>query len=188
MAEPMSQRHWLAVKRYVADIRATYRDLRYAGRPMQHLVPLFDEAERLKGEVEQWRATFGETALRDGLARMARVEAERGRYRLAYESARRGRRTARRFAAELVTSYTATLRTVQEERDRARTERDDARHDRSALSEQVRRVRELHAPVTNLPDLPPGVVVCRHCLTYDGQTVPAPCPTIRALDGTEAGR
>ncbi|GGV33964.1 hypothetical protein GCM10010182_67240 [Actinomadura cremea] len=37
------------------------------------------ERDEARAEVEQWRATFGETALRDGLARMARAEAERDR-------------------------------------------------------------------------------------------------------------
>ena len=34
------------------------------------------ELAKVRAEVEQWRAIFGESALRDGLARLARVEAE----------------------------------------------------------------------------------------------------------------
>jgi hypothetical protein len=83
----------------------------------------------------------------------------------------------------LVVSYTATLRTVQDERNQARTERDDARHDRSALSEQVRRVRAIHVPHA-CPD--PN---CHQLGDCEQCGAPHPCATLTvALDGTEAHR
>lgn len=78
-----------------------------------------------RAELEQWHATFGETALRDGLARMARAEAENGRLRrqlamhlTAWRNARRGRAEARAENAALVETVAAA------DADRDRLERD----------------------------------------------------------------
>ncbi|MFJ8791419.1 hypothetical protein [Streptomyces sp. NPDC102462] len=40
---------------------------------------LYDERDRLNYEVQQWRSTYGEHALRDTLARLHRAEAAVGR-------------------------------------------------------------------------------------------------------------
>jgi chromosome segregation ATPase len=102
-------------------------------------------------------------------AKLRKAEAERAR---AVDALGDIGRTAEAASGDLEDGINAELAALRAERD--------------ALAEQVKRVRDLHSPVTGLPGT--GGPVCRHCVTYDGQTVPAPCDTIRALDGTEAGR
>ena len=64
--------------------------------------------------------------------------------------------------------------------------------ERDALAASVARVRELHAPRpyadadlrTVSPSLP--AEVCGSCWMHSDSAVPYPCPTIRALDGSES--
>ena len=57
--------------------------------------------------------------------------------------------------------------------------------ERDRLAEQVKRVRDVHRPVSAWAGDPDDddnlTTACMHC------EVPYPCDTIRALDGTEAG-
>lgn len=93
--------------------------------------------DALLAEVEQWRATFGESALRDGLARMARVEAERdaARAELAEERERNTRivlakRNAERACAQMADRIQAGREQAVKDVIRAtdaEAERDEAR-------------------------------------------------------------
>lgn len=79
------------------------RDAEQQAEPA-HVLTRADLAEALRDaehEVEQWRATFGETALRDGLARLAAAERERDEQRQRAEDAERERDKQRHRADQL---------------------------------------------------------------------------------------
>lgn len=97
------------------------------------------QVERLTADAAGWRTAY------DRLAAQAR------RFRWAYMSARRGRRSARLLNQELTTSYERTLRIVQAERDEARAQRDavaaaaeaDDQRNANALADYQAKVTEL---------------------------------------------
>lgn len=147
---------------------AAEEDAAFIAHARSDVPALLDEVDRLRTKLERLRAARDEyraanTRMQELIVKRA-ADAERATIR---QGSAEAERDAARAEAEL----------LRAERDRAEAKRD-------RLAEQVQRVRALHEPITGLPGI--DGAVCRHCLTYDGQTVPAPCPTIRALDGTEA--
>ncbi|MGI5418684.1 hypothetical protein [Actinomadura luteofluorescens] len=64
------------VERLRAELEDARAELGRRVAPVEMLA-LKRQRDEAQAEVKQWRATFGETALRDSLARLARTEAER---------------------------------------------------------------------------------------------------------------
>lgn len=66
------------VERLRAELAAAHTEFGRRVAPVE-MVALKRQRDEAQAEVKQWRATFGESALRDSLARLARTEAERDR-------------------------------------------------------------------------------------------------------------
>lgn len=74
-------------------------------------------------------------------------------------------------------------RLSKEERIKANARADQAEAERDQARTQVDRVRALHRKHTPDPEQLPTFVVCTSCWGFDGDFIPYPCATIRALDG-----
>lgn len=123
---------------------------------------------------------------------IAGLESLARRLRTAWESARNGRRSARRLNAELVRSMdmlraelaetTHVLQVTGEKLEAIRGQRDRAEAERDAAREQVKRVRDMHTKFVCNCGADHGIG-CAGCGDDE-----YPCPSLLALDGTEAGR
>lgn len=139
-----------------------------------------ERADRTEqAEAEQAELRTENEALRDKLAvrdhELEQARAERDRYRLARDSARR--------RAECLLG---TLDGTQSNLERAEAALDRERKQHLARADAINRVIALHQPRNHN-----GRTICGACSDYDPSSdatdsapVPYPCPTIRALDST----